>query len=76
VMARTDPVFTRIDEWYERAPALSAEEVNGWVQDNADIPCPKCGQYLWIIRGENARDRGRYHLAMCENPECDFQAAD
>ena len=72
-----EDTFIGIDAWYARAPVgLSVEETIAWVQDNSEIPCPRCGEYLWVIRGENAGDRGMYHLALCQNPECDFQAAD
>jgi len=70
-------VFAQIDAWYARAPAdLSVEQALDWVQDNSEIPCPSCGEWLWVIRGKNAGDRGLYHLAICQNHECDYQAAD
>lgn len=70
-------IFHQIEAWYAKAPAgSSAEEAIEWVQDNSEIPCPRCGQYLWVIRGQNAGDRGMYHLALCQNPDCTFQAAD
>jgi len=76
-MADNATIFAQIEEWYARAPSgASVDERIDWVQDNSEIPCPSCGQYLWVLRGENAGDRGMYHLALCQNPECDFQAAD
>jgi len=70
-------IFSQIDEWYQRAPAgLSKGETIDWVQYNSEVACPRCGEWLWVIRGENAGGRGIYHLALCESPSCDFQAAD
>lgn len=70
-------IFTQIDEWYARAPeGSSLESTIDWVQDNSEIACPRCGDWLWVIRGQSAGNRGIYHLALCQNPECDFQAAD
>jgi predicted RNA-binding Zn-ribbon protein involved in translation (DUF1610 family) len=73
----TAAIFAEIDEWYARAPAgASVEQTIDWVQENSEIACPRCGEWLWVIRGDNAGDRGQYHLALCQSPECDFQAAD
>jgi len=73
----TSHVVAQIDEWYERAPeGLTIEESIDWVQYNSEIPCPRCGELLWVMRGLNAGDRGTYHLALCQNPACSFQAAD
>jgi len=70
-------VFAQIEEWYARAPTGSSiDEAMAWVQDHSEIPCPACGQYLWVLRGENAGGRGIYHFALCQSPDCDFQAAD
>lgn len=69
-------VFSQIDEWYARAPRqLPVEDAIDWVQDNSEIACPVCGELLWVVRGPNPGDRGTYHLALCQNPECHFQAA-
>lgn len=52
-------VFAQIDEWYGRAPQdMSLEQRMAWVQDNSEIPCPKCGEWLWVMRGQNAGNRG------------------
>jgi predicted RNA-binding Zn-ribbon protein involved in translation (DUF1610 family) len=75
--ADVDPVFLQIDSWFARAPeGLSENETVGWVQSNADVVCPECGDVLWIMRARRAQDRGYYHLAMCQNPECAFQKDD
>jgi predicted RNA-binding Zn-ribbon protein involved in translation (DUF1610 family) len=76
-MAQAVAIFVQIDEWFAKAPAdASTEQAIEWVQDNSEIACPECGEWLWVMRGESAGDRGVYHLALCQNPECDFQAAD
>jgi hypothetical protein len=31
---------------------------------------------LWVTRSLRAQNRGFYHLAMCQNPECSFQIDD
>lgn len=73
----TGSIFAAIDTWYGRAPqSATVEEAISWVQDNSEIPCPRCGELLWVMRGENAGNRGLYHLAICQNGDCDFQAAD
>lgn len=70
-------VFVAIDKWFSQAPAkLAKQDVIDWVQDNSEVACPRCGQWLWVMRGENAGGRGLYHLALCQNPDCDYQAAD
>ena len=70
-------VQEQIDLWYARAPKeASAEEAIDWVQENSEIACPRCGQYLWVIRAKNAGNRGVYHLALCQSPDCDYQGAD
>lgn len=70
-------VFAQIDEWYARAPGgLSLADTIDWVQYNSEIPCPRCGEFLYVLRGENAGGRGIYHLALCQNEDCSFQAAD
>ncbi len=70
----TDPIIQQIDDWYSKAPAGSSEsEVVEWVQYNSEIPCPLCGDWLFVIRTSNAGDRGMSYLALCQNPECNFQ---
>lgn len=74
---RPHPVFAEIDAWYARAPAsLGENEVVRWVQHSADIPCPACGEPLWVLRTRRAQDRGYYHLAMCRDEDCTFQVDD
>jgi predicted RNA-binding Zn-ribbon protein involved in translation (DUF1610 family) len=71
------PVFVQIDAWFARAPeGLSENEVVQWVHENAEIACPVCGDALWVMRTKRAEERGVYHLAMCQNPACTFQADD
>lgn len=75
--ARPHPVFAEIDAWYASAPAgMSENEVVRWVQHNAEIPCPSCGEPLWVLRTSRAQNRGFYHLAMCQREECTFQVDD
>lgn len=72
-----DAILDEIDAWFDRAPAgLELQETIDWVQYNSEIACPRCGEWLWVMRGQNAGNRGAYRLALCQNPECDFQAAD
>ncbi len=69
-------LFAEIDEWYAKAPTnMAPEEVPEWVQYNSEIACRLCGEWLWVMRGQNAGDRGLYYLALCQSAECDFQAA-
>jgi hypothetical protein len=75
----TEPhlVFVEIDRWYASAPeGMDENELVRWVQHNADIACPQCGDSLWVLRTRRAMNRGWYHLAMCRNEECDFQIDD
>lgn len=70
-------VFVQIDDWYARAPAnVADDELVRWVQHNAEIPCPRCGDLLWVLRTRRARDPSFYHLAMCQNEDCTFQIDD
>lgn len=78
-MQETDSqlVFAKIDRWYAQAPVgMSENDVVRWVQYNADIPCPECGDALWVLRTRRAQNRGHYHLAMCRNEDCTFQIDD
>jgi predicted RNA-binding Zn-ribbon protein involved in translation (DUF1610 family) len=69
--------MAEIDAWYARAPAgLNDEDRLRWVQLNSEIPCPSCGEPLWVLRTSRAQNRGVYHLAMCQNPDCTFQVDD
>ena len=71
------PVFVEIDRWYDSAPdGISENELVRWVQHNADIPCPDCGEPLWVLRTRRAQNRGVYHLAMCRSEACSFQIDD
>jgi hypothetical protein len=75
--ASSDVIFSAIDGWFARVPdGLDAGEALRWVQGNADITCPECGDILWVTRSLRAQNRGFYHLAMCQNPECSFQIDD
>jgi predicted RNA-binding Zn-ribbon protein involved in translation (DUF1610 family) len=72
-----EPLFAEIESWYARAPQdLSENERVRWVQYNAEIPCPRCGEPLWVMRSERSQNRGYSHLAMCQNAHCDFQVDD
>ena len=74
---RTHPVFEQIDAWYAQAPAAMPEnDIVRWVQHNAEIPCPRCGDLLWVLRTRRARNPGFYHLAMCQSEGCSFQIDD
>ncbi len=76
-MAHISPVVTAIESWYGRAPAdLDDNERVHWVQRQAEIPCPECGELLWVMRTSRAQNRGYYHLAMCQSPDCSFQLDD
>jgi predicted RNA-binding Zn-ribbon protein involved in translation (DUF1610 family) len=76
-MAGGEPIVPQIDGWFARAPeGMSDNDTVTWVQENAEITCPQCGDVLWIMRTRRAQDRGFYHLAMCQNPECSFQIDD
>ena len=70
-------IVTQIEAWYGRAPdELSESETVQWVQRNAVIPCPECGELLWVMRTSRAQNRGFYHLAMCQATDCSFQIDD
>jgi predicted RNA-binding Zn-ribbon protein involved in translation (DUF1610 family) len=70
-------VVADIESWYSRAPHdLSESETAHWVQRHAEIPCPNCGELLWVMRTQRAQNRGYYHLAMCQSQECTFQLDD
>jgi predicted RNA-binding Zn-ribbon protein involved in translation (DUF1610 family) len=70
-------IFEQIDAWYGRAPSgMSENERVRWVQYSSEIPCPACGEPLWVLRTRRAQNRGIYHLAMCQRPGCDFQIDD
>ena len=76
-MQEPSDVIAQIEEWYRRAPVeLCQSEAVQWVQRNAVIPCPECGEVLWVMRTSRAQDRGFYHLAMCQAPDCTFQIDD
>lgn len=71
------PIFAEVDAWYARAPAEMGEnDVVRWVQRSAEIPCPECGELLWVLRTRRAHDQGFYHLVMCQNEDCTFQIDD
>ena len=71
------PVFAQVDALYARAPAgMDENEVVRWVQHTAEIPCPRCGDPLWVLRTRRAGNRGFYHLAMCQREDCSFQIDD
>ncbi|HEX8917528.1 MAG TPA: hypothetical protein VF898_03415 [Chloroflexota bacterium] len=70
-------IFEQIEAWYACAPAdLEENEVVRWVQHTAEILCPQCGEPLWVLRTRRAQNRGYYHLAMCQRPDCPFQIDD
>lgn len=72
-----EALFSEIDAWYARAPEdLTENQVVRWVQYNADIPCPDCGEPLWVMRSRRSQDRGFSHLAMCQSQACNFQIDD
>lgn len=72
-----DSIFGEIDAWYARAPAdMSENDVARWVQRNAEIPCPRCGEPLWVMRSRRSMNRGFSHLAMCQRDDCTFQIDD
>lgn len=78
-MDRTDvhPVIVEIEAWYGRAPGdLDDNEKLRWVQRHADIPCPNCTEPLFVLQTPRAQNRGWYHLAMCQDPDCTFQVDD
>ena len=71
------PIFLEIDTWYQRVPEdVSPSDAPRWVQRSCEMPCPECGELLWVMRTERAENRGFYHLAMCQNPDCTFQIDD
>lgn len=75
--AVVERVFAQIEAVYARAPAgMSDNELTRWAQRNAEIPCPECGAPLWVMRARRAQNRGFYHLAMCQTPDCSFQIDD
>jgi predicted RNA-binding Zn-ribbon protein involved in translation (DUF1610 family) len=73
----TSYIFERIDALYATAPRdLGEADRVRWVQREADIPCPECGEPLWVTRAARSRNRGFGHLVLCQNPACSFQADD
>ncbi|GAC1321345.1 MAG: hypothetical protein NVSMB22_06780 [Chloroflexota bacterium] len=71
------PVFSEIEALYARAPSdLSEDERLRWMQRHCEIACPECGESLFVLRTDRAQNRGIYHLAMCQNPDCSFQIDD
>ena len=61
--ATSQSVFAEIDAWYDRAPGtVSNDEVVRWVQHNAEIPCPRCGDDLRRVSYED------YEVTYC--PAC------
>jgi predicted RNA-binding Zn-ribbon protein involved in translation (DUF1610 family) len=76
-MEQVSPMVTDIESWYSRAPDdLTENETVLWVQRHVEIPCPNCGEFLWVMRTRRAQNRGYYHLAMCQSPTCAFQLDD
>lgn len=76
-MVDSQTVFVQIDSWYAQAPdEMNENEVIRWVQHHSEIPCPSCGDPLWVLRTPRAQNRGFYHLAMCQRPDCTFQMDD
>jgi predicted RNA-binding Zn-ribbon protein involved in translation (DUF1610 family) len=70
-------LLATVEKWYEQAPAgLSIAAQNEWVQAHAAIPCPDCGQPLFLLRTQRARGRGYYKLVICQNSACTFQVDD
>lgn len=69
-------IFRQIDDWYERAPREYSEaQIVEWVQYNSEVACPACGEWLFVVRTRNPGDRGMSYLALCQAPDCNFQAA-
>ena len=74
---RSHPILDEVAAWFARAPAgLSDIDALRWVQRSCEIPCPDCGEPLWVLRTRRAQNRGFYHLVMCQNEDCSFQVDD